>query len=215
MRSGIEQLIILLLAAFALMLVITLASQPWLNSRINWTEKFTLAFAAVAAIGSFGAAIDGYLQWDIMGRQLTEATNQRLLTIAQIRANLRREDPLITPIGTNNQLIGAGEQIAGWQVSPQWTNSGSTKAIDFFGWFQIFPFRHLPPHKLTGGDCPALESPKELPFPAIVQPSKPFKQFAERLDVQDAVAAHDGKGYILMVGHIEYRDSLPETSPHF
>jgi len=47
------------------------------NARINWIERLTLIFAAVAALGSAGGVVVGYWQWSSISGQLTEMKASR------------------------------------------------------------------------------------------------------------------------------------------
>lgn len=159
-----------------------------------------------------------YRQALILRGQLTEMEAQRLLTVAQLRANLRRDHPDIRPIGPDGQFADSGQQIAGWVVMPRWKNVGPTMAKDYIGWFKIFPFGGKPSHPLTAQDCPSLARPAEASNPSartVIQPGQPLLQFGQRLSLRAGVRAHDGNGYILMVGHIQYRDIFPGTPPHY
>jgi hypothetical protein len=59
-----------------------------------------------------------------MRDQLQEMKAQRLLTVVQLRANVRRERPVMHPVGNNGKYIGIGEALFGWDVNPVWTNVG-------------------------------------------------------------------------------------------
>lgn len=123
------------------------------------TDKATRDLAA-AALKQAEAANK---QVTAMQGQLAEIKNQRLLTIAQMRANLRRDNPTITAVGEGHKFIGVGEKLIGWEISPNWKNAGSTDAKNFLGWFDIRAFDVKPPKTVGIADCPTPTPPNPLP----------------------------------------------------
>jgi hypothetical protein len=88
--------------------------------------------------------------------QLQEMKAQRLLTIAQLRASLSREQPPVNAIQENGTLARVGE-ITGFAISPTWRNVGNTNAKDFRAWFELKRFDIISaPKNLSGKDCPPL-----------------------------------------------------------
>ena len=72
-----------------------------------------------------------------MKGQLDEAKNQRLATIAQLRARLRRDAIVMHPINPAGKYIDTpGQQVVAWDVNPVWTNTGPTEARTVTGWFE-------------------------------------------------------------------------------
>jgi hypothetical protein len=108
-------------------------------------------------------------QFKVMKGQLDEMKNQRLLTVAQLSANLRRENISMQPIGENGKIIGDGERINGWNVNPVWTNVGSTDARNVSNWFEIsIQARPAPVNGNISVDCPKFSAPEKLSREAIV-----------------------------------------------
>jgi hypothetical protein len=170
----------------------------------------TAALVAVAAAQFY----TGEGQLRVTQGQLDEMRNQRLATTAQMRANLRRENPTMTPIGEGGKMIGPAENLAGWEVSPNWKNVGSTNAQDFLGWFDIRAFDPSPGQRVTAADCPQLLEPSPSPGRLIVVPGIGVSHLAKPLRIGDVVKAKEGTKYILMWGHIEYKDIFPDTPVH-
>jgi hypothetical protein len=166
------------------------------------------------ALFTFVLAGASWYQGHINSGQLDEMKNQRLLTQIQIRANIRRELPQITAYGDGEKMIGVGETIRGWKVSPTWQNVGGTDATDFKAWFDIAPFDYIPGHALSAADCP--QPTRSIPSAGglTVHPGLPMSQLAKNLPIEDVTKAQNGTGYILMVGHMEYRDIFPESPLH-
>jgi hypothetical protein len=131
-----------------------------------------------------------------------------------LRANLRREHPQTIAQGEGGKLIGVGEKLTGWGVSPVWANAGSTNAQDFRGWFDIKAFETLAGAKIGPDNCPSSVAPVPIPEPTSIAQGGVITQLAKTLSVEDAVRAKDQPVYILMWGHIEYRDAFPETPMH-
>lgn len=180
-----------------------------------WLRDPVARFTLVIGIFTGVLVFVGSLQWCAIRGQLNEMTAARKTTIAQIRANLRREVPQITPWTSDDKPADAGKSIAYWKISPTWTNSGSTDAIEYRGWFDIIPINHLPGHFLTDTDCPTPQPPNPPHVGTIVHAGANQAQLAKKLSVEDIAMAKQEKGYILMVGHIEYSDVFPDTPRHF
>jgi hypothetical protein len=184
----------------------------------HWLEYATAAFALVAAIGSISAGVVGYFQWSVMGGQLSEMKAQRLLTIAQLRANLRRERPTMHPIGDKGQWISPGEIIAGWEINPAWTNAGSTDAINVISWWKL---SIIPAPTISGGvtpvDCPVPPKPYLKLAPSVVPPNGPLVEQAQILSLSDAQRASgpNPSKVIEFAGRAEYNDTIPNTSLHY
>ena len=179
---------------------------------IEWLQFGVSVVLAVIAIGALRVYNS---QLHAMRSQLAEMTAARKTSIAQIRANLRREPPQITPWTSDNSPAGTGKPIAYWAISPKWTDGGSTDAIDYRGWFDVIPVHHLPGHLLTGADCPAPQVPMPPAASIVVQAGREIAQFGKKLSSDDVAMAKSEKGYILMVGHVEYRDIFfPDTPIH-
>jgi len=135
--------------------------------------------------------------------QLTEMKNQRLTTITQFRANMRREPLEIHRIGDS------------YAIEPVWTNAGATNAKNVHAWFELQALDVVPLTKVTPNDCPPLPTPNPLPEPVVVEPGPGFGLAAKNLSMADAIAAKDEKKHILVFGHIDYLDIFPETPMHF
>ena len=170
----------------------------------------------VALIAVYISHRDSSDQIVALSGQLEEMKNQRLLTIAQQRANLRREQPLITPIAEGGKDATSGAKVIGWDFSPAWKNISSTIAKDFRGWFDIRTFNDdVDTEKYPGvGNCPPFENNEQWQEGIIVQPGGGKTLVAKFLPVRDAIKAMSGKKYTLMWGHIEYRDIFPDSPLH-
>jgi hypothetical protein len=178
-----------------------------------WTRCVGLFTFALVAVGIVTAYIFGR-QLNVMQGQLDEEKAKTILTRTQLRANLRLEVPTITPFGAGQVLAGTKEQSSGWAVSPTWINVGGSDARDYMGWFDIRIFDVRSPKHLTGADCPSLAQPDPLPDGIIIHPGTQIAQLAKTLSVEDVVGAKNETKYILMYGHIEYRDVFPDSSLH-
>jgi hypothetical protein len=113
-----------------------------------WATGVIAVFAVVTAVVGVLQYLTFSDQLAAMRQQVDEMKNQRLLTMEQIRANMRWEQPDVMPVGSDGNLItGAGQSIFGYTFSPRWLNTGSTTAISFVAWFQIRSFERRPPNK--------------------------------------------------------------------
>ena len=183
----------------------------------GWTRRLgiytgVLAVATVLLVVATG--ISTYFLWrsDVgVEGQLGEMQQQRLLTITQIRANLRREQPTYFQIREDGELRGPGDKLGGFAISPNWKNIGSTNAVEYRGWFNLRTFSHGGQHTVTVKDCPELPAPIPLPEGLVVLPGGPISQLARTFSLADAVEAKSQTKYILLWGHIEYRDIYPDT----
>jgi hypothetical protein len=148
--------------------------------------------------------------------QLAEMKAQRVFTMIQLRANLRREKLATNPVGANGQLIGHGERLYGWDVNPWWTNVGGTDAKNVISWWEIkiFPFTVSPDAKPPS--CPRAARPME-PTPVLVQSQGRLIQVNKRLLIEDAQKAMKGdvSQLIYIYGRIEYNDAFPNTPLHY
>lgn len=184
----------------------------------RWKKREVLGLWAAAAVGVAAIVvgnIDASHQRDVMQRQLDEMRKQRIATAAQLRASMTREQRSVNPIDSNNNLAGPGEQIAGWIISPSWTNAGSTSAIEWRGWYDLRVFS-APPNKRVGPfQCPPSQPPTPLPKGRTIVQGGTFLQLAKKILVADALSAKEGTSYILMWGHAEYRDEFPDTPLHY
>jgi hypothetical protein len=80
------------------------------------------------------------------------------------------------------------------------------------------PVSHLPSHPpLTASDCTFLKSPSAdvIGNKIVITAGKSFGELAKKLSLQDARIAHDGSGYIMMSGHVEYHDMFSNTALHY
>jgi hypothetical protein len=93
----------------------------------NWTRNVGWFTGALVVVSIVTACIF-QRQLTVMQLQLAESKNQRLFTIAQLRANLRREPISMTPINSAGGFAEAGQQISAWIVNPKWQNVGAMDA---------------------------------------------------------------------------------------
>lgn len=192
-------------------------SESWKTKLKDPVTLFTGVLAIVAifqliALNSTDTATNKLAE-SALG-QLNEMKAQRLLSIAQQRAKLRRESPVITAITEGGKLAEAGKRIVSWAISPHWKNVGSTDAQGYLGWFDIKTFDVTAPKSIGADDCPDSPIPNPLPEPEVIAQGGEFSQLAKMVPVEDLVAANQGTKYILMFGHIEYRDIFPDTPTH-
>jgi hypothetical protein len=180
---------------------------------LNSTDTATHDLAGAAAMQAKAAkemaeGIGGQLT--AMRGQLDEMKTQRLVTTAQLRANLRRETPSITPLGEGGQLFAAGDNLTGWEIRPVWTNVGSTSARDFRGWVEMQTFTFSIGKKNGPDDCPIPVAPDPLPQGTVIAQGGSVQTFGKTLSVIDAMKAKDKSATtaIFMYGHVEYRDML-------
>ena len=173
----------------------------------NRTANATVAMA----VASFAIFILGIAQYLVTNGQLGEMRAQRLMTVAQLQADLQQGNPEIDTYGPDGRPAPP-DKATTWYFSPQWVNSGETDAVEYRGWFDIKPIAFSHPHKITAADCwkPAPENTQ----PTIIHRGEPFRILAKKVTRADAITAESGKAVILLVGHIEYRDVFPDTPPH-
>src|SRR5271169_4634321 len=67
---------------------------------------------------------------------------------------------------------------------------------------------------LRDAGCSPISEPRPLPDGTIIEPGRTISQLAQMLHFEDAAKARDGVKYILMRGHIQYRDIFPDTPMH-
>lgn len=177
----------------------------------RWTRRVGIFTIVIAVISGISAWIF-YGQQNIMQGQLDEMGKQRLMTIAQLRADLKQESPQITPIRSDEKPAQPGDSVVAWAVSPQWINSGETDARGYIGWFDLKPLTFTKPHHVSAADCPV---PTRTPTkPTDIPRGQGFRMVAKKIELPNAERAEGGYGIILMVGHLEYRDIFPGTTEH-
>lgn len=125
------------------------------------------AKAAAEAANKQATAADK--QVTAMQGQLDEMRAQRLINIAQTRANLVRD--AVAHAHTNERKLTAlSEKIIEYSFSPFWKNTGSTEARAWRAWFDIkvFDIGPIRPRHLGSKDCPELVAPDPLPDEQII-----------------------------------------------
>jgi hypothetical protein len=168
-------------------------------------------FIFLAAGATIIYAVFAYRQLEAMRGQLGEMTSQRLTTIAQVRANLRRESPSIIAIDYFGNPPESGDKLVGWKVIQHWKNVGSTDAQNFRGWYEVKAFDVRRKYPIGISYCPT-QPIDTLPQGEIsIVPgdiaSKPYIIFY-------ADDVRRGRKFILMWWHIDYTDIFPQTPPH-
>lgn len=149
----------------------------------------------------------GSLQWCSIQGQLDEMRAQREMTVIQMRAKLRPDDIKRDPV-----LLADGK-LAGWYLTPKWTNAGSTDAINVVRWWQVGIFPNGVP---AGYKCRA-DVPRIRPAPTIVHAGGGFSESALFLGFYEAVQALTNRPrpwIVLVSGHIEWNDEFPHTPLH-
>jgi hypothetical protein len=191
-----------------------------------WERFGVVGLWAAAAVGVTAIWIASYeagkqrriaeRQMITMRGQLEEMRNQRLQTMAQTRANLKREQSHVNALNEKGDTASIGEKLAGWAISPVWTNAGSTDAREYRNWFEFKVFDRPNGKLIDDEDCPTLIAPSPLPRAIVVISGQKLTELARNLSLAEAVAMQQGKKYILMWGHIEYKDIyFPVTTAHF
>jgi hypothetical protein len=153
-------------------------------------------------------------QLTAMQGQLEELKAQRLNTVAQLRANIRRERPAVHPTGEDGKLVGPGEKLAGWQVNPNWTNVGSTNAREVRTKFEIMVSDVPVGTQIGPADCPVAAFTDPPPLPTVIRPGGPFIELSKFLSLQDALRAKNERTIILVYGILEYKDVFSEEMHH-
>jgi hypothetical protein len=222
------QLALLLLGAVFVMtwlpILDTVPDETWSREdlwRLLETTGLWLA-AAVGIAAIYVSSHDAREQLTILidqakntSEQVKEAKSQRLLLVEQTRAHLRREPPQVDVISA--QQSDGSKKIIAWQVSPVWTNTGSTSAKEVRTWYRMATGDlGLDPPNVPPSACPDVPLPPPSPShpPTVVAPGGSLALVAVNLVVQDLLAAQQRKKTILLFGHVEYRDVYPETSLH-
>lgn len=181
------------------------------TARATWV----IAFFTVAMVGV------GTLQWNTLhhtdnsiAAQLQEMKQQRLFTIAQLRANLKR-DIVLHPRNEEGRLIAAGLP-ATWDVNPTWQNTGGSDARNFRSWWAL---KSLPMPPAQDGrvtvDCPHPDTTEKV-NPTIITPGATRTLIAKSLGLPDARAAAARQTLIFISVRAEYQDIFyPESPAHF
>jgi hypothetical protein len=144
-------------------------------------------------------------QVQAMRDQLAEAKRQRAITIAQTRANILRTDISVTPINDRGTFAATGDKITSWAISPVYANAGPTDAEDYRAWFEIKTFIITSPHKVTASECPTSILPKSING-GVFQRNAKITESAKFVSATDILNVTQGGAYILMWGHLEYKD---------
>ncbi|MGJ5069621.1 hypothetical protein [Bradyrhizobium oligotrophicum] len=169
------------------------------------------AFTISLAIDSSRQAASISGQLNVMKSQLEEMKAQRLVTIAQLRANLRREQLAIRPI-TPRDIVGdlaADDNTIYWEISSHWTNVGSTDAKRVIGWWEMKSFDNgINGHFGIMKSCPEIKTIKPTPpyNGVTIEKDKDVYQFPKTLSLADATRALQGQTYILAWGQTYYND---------
>jgi hypothetical protein len=179
----------------------------------HYTRRLVCATWIIAGVGilGFGAAL---LQWnalrgqvDVMKDQLEEAKAQRLMTQAQLRADLSLTDIKITPI------TDVTTTFIGWNVNPKWKNVGATDVKNAAGFFEIDITAPVILDKSAVGKCPKLPTlDSDAPRKSIPHDGE-FSELAQRLSVQNATRAIKGSVSIFITGYYEYQDIYFPSTP--
>lgn len=181
----------------------------------RWVE---LVFGGVIAAATICNVYVVSNQWSVMDRQLNEAANQRKVTEAQLRANLRREKPALTPFADGQRInLKEGDNFIGWHVNPQWTNIGSTDAKEVTSYWDI---KVLPLTTETNGkinvECPRPEKPDRRILPSVLARDELLTELSKPLMLEDARMAAGAKPthIIFIFGHMQYRDIFDDKREH-
>jgi hypothetical protein len=182
-------------------------------------ETIALCIAGIVAVvaGLQWCAMHG--QQQLMQGQLDEMVKARQATNAQIRAEINREGPFITPYRSDGKPTAKDSpDVAGWYVNPGWKNIGSTDAENFDS---SFDFKHF----LRGEDSKELKSAKaHCPQPIALNPDATTAitvhhgegktELARQLPIENAQQAERGDAFIIIVTNAVYREIFPNTPIH-
>ena len=178
----------------------------------RWDKGEVIGLWAAAAVGIVAILVgsdDSSGQRGIMQRQLTEMEQQRLMTIAQTRAEVQMSQPVITAYVENGMPAKPGEKAAGWHISPRWVNSGATKALDLFIIAKIERYGGAIPNNV-GDECITFKIKDSVPRKNLGA-GRDILQLADDFPVSDVNYVMGKQGYYLMSWHTEYRDIYPNT----
>jgi hypothetical protein len=177
--------------------------------------KRTANATVVMAVTTIAIAVLGSCQYRVLYRQLDEMTKQRLVTMEQVRADIRQEKPVAAGIRVDGTPIlgGQNDSAVKFGFSPEWTNAGSTPAKHFRSWFDVRAFDIGPkvPIVMDARRCPKISY---RPVAALIVPAGGGKTEPAKMIPRADVLAASGNSptkYILMWGHMEYRDVFPDT----
>jgi hypothetical protein len=170
--------------------------------------------AAVGLIAILWSAWDSSQQRGIMQGQLNEATKQRLMTVAQQRADLAQEVPSIVLLKADGKPVQGGDTATDVAVSPIWKNVGSTDAVQYIAWFDLRYVAITPKKPLLPSDCPRLPIPNPQAETTIIRPGEEKMVFAKKLPVTTFLNAANNQGYLMMTGRAKFRDAFPGTPLH-
>jgi hypothetical protein len=189
------------------------------SSHVTARATVVIAFSAIVttAIAIAAAIIANRTLTAIQG-QLGEMRAERLINIAQTRANLVR-DAIAHAHTDGKKLAAVGEKIVEYSFSPSWKNTGSTDARAWRGWFDLKAFDIGPtiPRHLGSNDCPRLDTPNPSPDERIIPRDGIVIQLAKFISIDDltATVGDSATKFILMWGHMEFQDIyFPETPIH-
>jgi hypothetical protein len=137
---------------------------------------------------------------------------QRLLTIEQLSPDFKRE---YVPAHRILEKPGS-DQIAGWDFGTKWTNIGATAAQEFFGRSNIEAFDSIfDEWRLKDRTCPEIKMVHNNGVKGtVIVPQDFITQGPKFLSFDDVSARISGAKFILMWGHIEYKDFFAETAVH-
>jgi hypothetical protein len=199
---------------------------------VHWTRKLAYLNAALVAV-TFALVVSAFLQFyvmrgqlgemkaareggditsnkqlSLMAQQIDEMRAQRLLTITQLSAKIRKAGDgfIVRPV------TGVGSGLAGWDVTPKFLNLGQTDAHNVHGWWQIADAKaETDPKQIK---CPDPTGPLEDSEPGSVAPGGGFLMGERRLNLDKVIAARNNTINIFLLGHLEYRDVVSETPTH-
>lgn len=189
-------------------------SERALVDRINASDRWIIGLTAVIAFTGIVGAYIFKKQLDVMQGQLNEMKSQRLITIAQIRANMARKGVQPTPIDKDGKIVGTGDAAA-WRFTPIFKNGGATNAIDFNGWWDIAA-KTITDRRIDGDvECRiSIEPPEETTISSVVAPGDEPKFGSRELSAADVLAASGAtpSKAIIAKGYFDYKDIFfPET----
>lgn len=177
----------------------------------HWTRRvgiFTGVMAGATVLLFVATGVSAYFLWETdthISGQLREMHAQTVTTRAQVRGNISPEPFIIDKVMEN-------AQIAGWDVTPRWKNTGLTDALDIRMWWNIIPVDgHY--DDIRKFDCPNVPEPVGI-SPLVAQPGHVFLQIAQRLPASLVLKALTHDAAIIVVGHVRYRDIFPDDPIH-
>jgi hypothetical protein len=142
---------------------------------------------------------------EAMSGQWSEMKTQQIITIAQLRANIRMDNMQVQPLHNETG------NLVGYVIGPSWRNSGSTDAINFVSWFDVKIGSKDASRAVTKDDCLSIPYTGKYSDPIIFQAGIGVSAMAKNIMLEDVKDASNGTKFITIYGHIDYRNIFQDT----